>query len=143
MEGNEIRVLLSAKEAILRVEVLQKYFGLGMQANVYLTNRIGYTIKADEMTTDIDFSASMDVVENFADGFHTVSIKQMKLAKLGMTIGIHANVGTEYVGKTAYIFAWNTLTGEYERKAIVTVNEIGNVGFLTEELTNVMILVEE
>jgi len=67
----------------------------------------------------------------------------MKYIKLGMTIGIHANIGAEYAGKTAYVFVWNALTGEYERKSITTVNEIGNVGFFSDELTNVMILVQE
>ena len=100
-------------------------------------------MNVDDVKTDIDFSATMDVVENFLEGFHTVCIKQMKFAKLGMTIGVHANIGTEYVGKTAYIFTWNALTGEYEQKAITTVNEIGNVGFFTEELTNVMIMIEK
>ncbi len=143
VEGNTVRVLLSPDVALLRVEVMQKYYGVGMQANVYLNNQLGYTMKVDDVLSDIDLSASVDVIENFADGFHTVSIEYMKVAKLGMAIGVHANVGTEYVGKTAYIFAWNTLTGEYERRTVTTVNEIGNVGFFTEELTNVMILVEK
>ncbi len=138
-----VEVVLSQAEAMLKVSVLQKYFGTGMLVNAHLGNGVGFSMNANDVVTDMNLSVSYETVENFADGFHTVSLKPEAITKLGASIGVHSHVGVEYAGKTAYIFTWNTLTGTYETKLVTTVNEIGNVGFFTEELTNVMILVEK
>jgi hypothetical protein len=53
------------------------------------------------------------------------------------------NLGTEYVGKTAYIFERDIDTNTFERKSIVTVNEIGNVMLDTDEMSEIMVLVAE
>ena len=53
------------------------------------------------------------------------------------------NLGTEYVGKTAYIYSKSLLTGNYERVNITTVNEIGNVAIQTNELTDIIVLIAQ
>ncbi len=136
-------VVMTKDDAILKVTVLQKYYGRNMYLNAYVGSGLGFTVELDKVMTDLNLGASMETVENFAEGFHTVSVKPVTAGKLGMTIGVHTHVGTEYVGATAYVFTWNGLTGLYEAKTVTTVNEIGNVGFFTDELTNVMILVEK
>ena len=138
-----VEVVLAQTDAMLKVSVLQKYFGTGMLVNAHLGNGLGFSMNANDIATDVNLGATFETVENFAEGFHTVKIEPVAAAKLSMSIGVHTHVGTEYAGKTAYIFAWNALTGAYETKTVTTVNEIGNVGFFTEELTNVMILVEK
>ena len=114
-----------------------------MLANVHLGNGIGFSANVNDIITDMNLAVSYETVENFAEGFYTVSLKPDVVTKLGMTVGVHSHVGTEYVGKTAYIFTWNALTGTYEKKLVTTVNEIGNVGFFTEELTNAMIMIQK
>ena len=114
-----------------------------MLINAHLGNGVGFSVNANDVVADMNLSVAYETVENFADGFHTVSIKPEVVTKLGVSIGVHSHVGAEYAGKAAYIFTLNTLTGEYETKLVTRVNEIGNVGFFTEEMTDVMILVEK
>lgn len=53
------------------------------------------------------------------------------------------NVGAEYAGKTTYLFSKNLKTNEYELSGVTTVNEIGNVGLLTDDITEVMVLIQK
>ncbi|MBE5878054.1 MAG: hypothetical protein E7290_14370 [Lachnospiraceae bacterium] len=138
-----VEVVLSPSEAVLKAAVLQKYYGRSMFVNAHLGNGIGFTVEADAVTGDLNIGMAKEVVANFAEGFHTLKLQPLAPGKLGMTVGMHVNVGTEYTGAHAYVFTWNAVTGLFEAKTVTTVNEIGNIGFYTDELTNVMILVEK
>lgn len=138
-----VEVVLTPADAVLKAAVLQKYYGRSMFVNAHLGNGIGFTVEADAVTTDLNIGMSKEVVANFAEGFHTLKLQPVAPAKLGMTVGMHVNVGREYTDAHAYVFTWNAVTGLYEVKTVTTVNEIGNIGFYTDELTNVMILIEK
>jgi hypothetical protein len=85
----------------------------------------------------------MNKVTGFAEGFTTFQLTPYEDSKLPYSVGIHMNLGTEYTGKTAYVFERNLDTNAYERKSIVTVNEIGNVMLDTNEMSDVMVLIAE
>ena len=52
------------------------------------------------------------------------------------------NVGAEYAGATAYIFRKSLTTGSYEFVKTMQVNEIGNVAIFTNEMAEVMVLIQ-
>ena len=87
------------------------------------------------------YSELMQLPEH--DGFKVFYMRPIKAIKLPYSAGIHMNLGTEYVGKTAYIYSKSLLTGNYERVNITTVNEIGNVAIQTNELTDIIVLIAQ
>ncbi len=92
--------------------------------------------------TEYDFDSElMQLPEK--DGFKVFYMRPVKAIKLPYSAGIHMNLGTEYVGKTAYIYSKSLLTGNYERVNITTVNEIGNVAIQTNELTDIIVLIAQ
>lgn len=146
-EGSEsINVNLAKGQSILRVKLLEKYYGRHMYVMAHLGNGIGFTIDSPDLSVirqDIQLGASMSSVDGFADGFITYRITPVKETVLPHVFGMHMYVGNEYVGATAYIFSKDIMTGEFVRRSITTVNEIGNIAFMTSELSEVMVLIAE
>ena len=108
-------------------------------------NGVGYTIDALQMTgneADLTLKNKIEKDENFATGFETYKLTVADEKTLSYAIGTHICVGKENAGKTAYIFCKNLVTGQYEVKNVMTVNEIGNVGLFTSEMTDIVIMVE-
>ena len=140
-----VDLLLSNKNASLTSKLLGKYFGVDMILQAHLGNGVGFTIDANTLSAanvEMNISSELRTIDTFADGFSTFHVKPSKAAKLGQEVGLHVNLGKEFEGKKAYIYAKNILTGELEFKAAMTVNEIGNVGLFTSEMTDVVIMVE-
>lgn len=134
------------QKATLKLALLSKYHGKNMYMMAHLGNGIGYSISNEELgkaTEDLTIGSSMKKVVNFADGFETFNVQPTVEKKLGYQIGLHMNVGTQYAGQTAYVFGKNLATGQYELLKAMTVNEIGNVAVFTNEMTDVMILIQQ
>lgn len=134
------------QKATLKLALLSKYHGKNMYMMAHLGNGIGYSISNEELgkaTEDLTIGSSMKKVVNFADGFETFNVQPTVEKKLGYQIGLHMNVGTQYAGQTAYVFGKNLATGQYELLKAMTVNEIGNVAVFTNEMTEVMILIQQ
>jgi arabinogalactan endo-1,4-beta-galactosidase len=130
--------------AILSHDVMSKFYGQYKQLLLHLGNGIGISIEpnyVDKSFENVNFSASLNEVKNFAQGFDTYHMKPVSESKLPYSVGLNMNLGSQYNGETAYIFSKNMTTGLYEIKNITTVNEIGNIGFTTDEFTDVMVLV--
>ncbi|MEE1038223.1 MAG: pectinesterase family protein [Eubacterium sp.] len=130
--------------AKLQSDLIAKYRSRNMFLLAHLGNGVGFTINAGSMSADmkeLNLETKKEVVANFAEGFDTVKLSPSVEGQLGFEIGIHANLGVEYAGKTAYIFKKSTLTGEYSLSLVATVNEIGNVAIQTNELSDIMILI--
>lgn len=130
--------------AKLQSDLIAKYRSRNMFLLAHLGNGVGFTINAGSMSADmkeLNLETKKEVVVNFAEGFDTVKLSPSVKGQLGFEIGIHANLGVEYAGKTAYIFKKSTLTGEYSLSLVATVNEIGNVAIQTNELSDIMILI--
>ena len=85
----------------------------------------------------------MNEVKDFADGFDTFRIEPTTQKNLSFEVGMHVNVGKDFAGATAYIFTKSLVTGEYQLVKAMTVNEIGNVALMTNELTEVMVLIQK
>ncbi len=140
-----VDLVLSNKNASLTSKLLGKYFGVDMMLQAHLGNGVGFTIDAKTLSSsnvEMNISSELRTLNTFADGFSTFHVKPSKVAKLGQEVGLHVNLGKEFEGKKAYIYAKNILTGELEFKVAMTVNEIGNVGLFTSEMTDVVIMVE-
>jgi len=140
-----VDLVLSNKNANLTSKLLGKYFGVDMMLQAHLGNGVGFTIDANtlsESNVEMNISSELRTLNTFADGFSTFHVKPSKAAKLGQEVGLHVNLGKEFEGKKAYIYTKNILTGKLEFKAAMTVNEIGNVGLFTSEMTDVVIMVE-
>lgn len=133
-------------KAILKLELLQKYHGRNVYLMAHLGNGIGYTITNESLgsaNTDLSLESTLTKVAGFAADFETFCVKPMKETQLTYQIGLHMNVGAEYAGKTTYLFSKNLKTNEYELSGVTTVNEIGNVGLLTDDITEVMVLIQK
>ena len=134
------------KKATLKLAILSKYHGKNLNLLAHLGNGIGYSISNEELgkeTEDLTLGSSMKKVASFAEGFDTYCVKPTLEKKLGYQIGLHVNVGAEYAGQVAYIFGKNLTTGQYELLMSMIVNEIGNVAVFTNEMTDVMILIQK
>lgn len=134
------------KKATLKLAILSKYHGKNLNLLAHLGNGIGYSISNEELgkeTEDLTLGSSMKKVASFAEGFDTYCVKPTLEKKLGYQIGLHMNVGAEYAGQVAYIFGKNLTTGQYELLMSMIVNEIGNVAVFTNEMTDVMILIQK
>jgi hypothetical protein len=68
-------------------------------------------------------------------------MQPVRESELPHSIGFNMNLGSQYYGEAAYIFVKDMTTGLYDNKGITTVNEIGNIGFATDEFTDVMVLI--
>lgn len=131
---------------ILRAVLLDKYYGNNSMIIGHLGNAVGFTIAAtglQKTNKDLDLSIEKRTIANFAQGFMTVGLTSKNPQKLDFPISIHTNVGTEYIGKAAYIFEKSLETGTYRLNKAMLVNEIGNVALTTNEITDYMILIAE
>ncbi|MBE5875700.1 MAG: hypothetical protein E7290_02285 [Lachnospiraceae bacterium] len=138
-------IKLSA-EGKLKADVLAKYYGQYAIVMVHAGNGIGYTIDTLQLTgseADLTLKNKIEKDDNFAEGFETYKITVVEEKQLTYEIGTHINVGAENAGKTAYIFALNLITGQYEVKNVMTVNEIGNVVVMTNAISDMVVLVQE
>ena len=134
------------EQKTLRLELLQKYHGRNMYVMAHLGNGVGFTVNAADTTkatANVELKTTMEKVPNFAEGFNTVKVTPNKATVLEFEVGLHVNVGEEYVGMTAYIFTKSLVTGEYQLSRVMTVNEIGNVAVTTNEMTDVMVLIQK
>ena len=140
-----VDVALGKSDRKLRTELLQKYYGRNLYLMAHLGNGVGFSIYApdiQDVMTEYDFDSElMQLPEH--DGFKVFYMRPIKAIKLPYSAGIHMNLGTEYVGKTAYIYSKSLLTGNYELVNVTIVNEIGNVAIQTNELTDIIIQIAQ
>ena len=132
------------EKALLKLEVMQKYYGRNLYLMAFLGNGVGYSISKEALgmaDADLNLESRLEEVKDFAADFETFRLQPVKEIKLAYQIGLHINVGAEYAGKTAYVFSKNLVTGVYQLSKTMTVSEIGNVGFYTDEMTDVMVLI--
>ena len=143
-DGMQYDAVNLGKDGKLKVELLQKYYGKNMYLLTYAENCIGYTIETttiENNAQDVILQSKLEKLPQFAEGFDTIKVSAAKEAKLPFSMAVNVNVGEENIGKTAYIFKKNLTTGTYELGKVMTVNEIGNVALVTNEFTDMMILV--
>ncbi|MBQ6786335.1 MAG: hypothetical protein IJO85_01285 [Lachnospiraceae bacterium] len=137
-------VTLDDEKAVLKLELLTKYYGKNLYLMAHLGNGVGYTIANEELGKakgDLVLGSSMEKLVDFAADFDTFSVMPLQKKQLSYEIGLHMNVGVEYAGKVAYLFSRNLTTGMYELNKTMTVSEIGNVALMANEITDVMILI--
>lgn len=143
--GEYLHVNLSQEQKVLRVKLFEKYHGMNLSVLAHLGNGIGYTIDTDfvsNMTADVQLGASLSEIRQFAQGFATYRVIPTQTQKFERSLTIHIHVGADHIGKTAYIFSLDSLTGQFVRKNIVAVSEIGNIALTTNELSQIMIMIE-
>ena len=140
-----VDVALGKSARKLRTELLQKYYGRNLYLMAHLGNGVGFSIYApdiQDVMTEYDFDSElMQLPEK--DGFKVFYMRPVKAIKLPYSAGIHMNLGTEYVGKTAYIYSKSLLTGNYELVNVTIINEIGNVAIQTNELTDIIVQIAQ
>ncbi len=133
-------------DAVLKAAVLQKYFGRNISLLAHLGNGIGFTINTIDITAqmaDLNLGYVKEELKSFANDFYTWNLTPSTETVLSMEVGLHVHLGYGYVGKPAYIYVKNVYTGSFELYRTCTVNEIGNVGLFTNQLTDVMVLVQK
>ena len=141
-----VDVALGKSDRRLRTELLQKYYGRNLYLMAYLGNGVGFSIYAadvQDVNTEYDFDSELTQLPDLQEGFKVFYMRPIKAMKLPYTAGIHMNLGTEYVGKTAYLYSKSLLTGNYALVSVTTVNEIGNVAIQTNELTDIIVLIAQ
>ena len=132
------------KQAMLKLEIMKKYYGRNLYLMAHSGNGVGYSISKEALgmaDEDLNLNSTFERIADFAVDFDTFHLQPVKEDKLAYQIGIHMNMGAEYAGKTAYLFCKDLETGTYQLCKTMTVSEIGNVGFNTDEMTDVMVLI--
>lgn len=141
-----VDVALGKSDRRLRTELLQKYYGRNLYLMAHLGNGVGFSIYASDVqdvNTEYDFDSELTQLPDLQEGFKVFNMRPIKAMKLPYTAGIHMNFGTEYVGKTVYLYSKSLLTGNYALVSVTTVNEIGNVAIQTNELTDIIVLIAQ
>lgn len=141
-----VDVALGKSDRRLRTELLQKYYGRNLYLMAHLGNGVGFSIYAadvQDVNTEYDFDSELTQLPDLQEGYKVFYMRPIKAMKLPYTAGIHMNLGTEYVGKTAYLYSKSLLTGNYALVSVTTVNEIGNVAIQTNELTDIIVLIAQ
>ncbi len=139
-------VVFGSEKALLKLEVLQKYYGRNLYLLAHLGNGVGYTISKEALAsadTDLNLESFFDKVTDFAVGFETYHLKPVQDVALSYQVGLNMQVGTEYAGKTAYVFSKSLTIGTYQLVKVMNVSEIGNVGMYTNEITDIMVMIAE
>jgi hypothetical protein len=130
----------------LNIAAVEKFYGQYDMIAAHLGNGIAITVSnISTLTgtdTEINVGATIVDVPNFASGFETKHIVPTKASELPFEIDMHVYVGVENAGKKAYIFRFNSKEKKYELKGIMDVNVIGNIALQTDEMTDIMILVQ-
>jgi hypothetical protein len=138
---------ISKSSGKLNIGAIKEYYGEYDYIAAHLGNGIGITINnlgtLDDTISEINVGAEIVEVPNFAQGFDTVHIVPTTAAVLPCDVYMHIHVGTKNIGKKAYIFKFNSVENKYELNGIFDVNEIGNVAIATNEMTDIMVLVQE
>ena len=137
-------IAFTDEKAALKLEVMQKYYGRNLYLMAHVGNGVGYTISNEELAnvdSDLNLESTYKKVENFAADFETYHLHPVQETSLSYQVGLNMQVGVQYAGKTAYLFSKNLVTGTYQLCKTMTVSEIGNVGFYTNEMTDVMVLI--
>jgi hypothetical protein len=137
-------VVYNPNQAILKQEIISQFYNDDKPLLVHLGNGIGISIAAEGVNdnlVDVDLSASLGEVKNFAPQFDTFRMKPKHESKLPYSAGINMNLGLQYKDRFVYVFVKNMTTGQYEFKYVTTVNEIGNIGVITDEFTEIMALI--
>lgn len=141
-----VDVALGKSDRKLRTELLQKYYGRNLYLMAHLGNGVGFSIYASDVqdvNTEYDFDSELTQLPDLQEDFKVFYMRPIGAMKLPYTAGIHMNLGTEYVGKTAYLYSKSLLTGNYALVSVTTVNEIGNVAIQTNELTDIIVLIAQ
>ena len=128
----------------LRRQSIARFFGTNTILYSHLGNLVGITLDARQMVcADVDLTIKKEVLPLFAEGYETYALIPKKEVTLSFEVGIHVHVGKEFVGKEAYIFQKNLATGQMEQVSVEYVNEIGNVALLTNQMSQVMVLIRK
>jgi arabinogalactan endo-1,4-beta-galactosidase len=139
-----VNIGLSAQNAVLKEELVSQFYGQDKCMMVHLGNGIGFSIEPDAIDkslVNVNLSASLNKLEQFAVGFDSFHMQPIKESRLAHKAGIHLNLGVEYEGSVAYIFIKDMELEQYKLADIRIVNEIGNVAISTDEFTDIMVLI--
>ncbi len=141
---NYENLVFKDEKAILKLDLMRKYFGRNMYIMAHLGNGIGFSIDTEALGMageDLRLGSAMKKVADLAADFDSFHVQPVQEKQLSYEIGLHMNIGAEFAGKTAYLFSKNLVTGNYQLNKAMVVNEIGNVALMIKELTDVMILI--
>ncbi|MEE1038603.1 MAG: hypothetical protein U0K95_05485 [Eubacterium sp.] len=148
-----VEITLNADKKVLQLTLLTKYFEnpmlpTSMVLNVYTGPSVGISLLPSKMkgvdTAAMEMNLTLEKKElpkygNSAALFFEAS----KTASFGFDFLIHMNLGTEYIGKTAKIYTRETTDSVPVLAKEMVVNEIGNVGYQAQAVTDVIVLIEE
>lgn len=148
-----VEITLNADKKVLQLTLLTKYFEnpmlpTSMVVNVYTGPSVGISLLPSKMkgvdTAAMEMNLTLEKKElpkygNSAALFFEAG----KTASFGFDFLIHMNLGTEYIGKTAKIYTRETADSAPVLVKEMVVNEIGNVGYQAQAVTDVIVLIEE
>jgi hypothetical protein len=147
ISSNSISLDLSRNAGRLNIEVIKKYYGEYDLIAAYLGNGIGITIDnqgiQNREVNEINVGANIVDLPNFATGFEAKHIVPTVYSTLPCDIYMHVNLGAENFGKKAYVFKLSKQSNSYELKGVMDINTIGNIAIQTDEMTDIMILIED
>lgn len=146
-----VDVTLQAENKLLQLSLLEKYYAnpllpSNMLINIYTGPNVGMTFLPNNMTqtsqTEMKLGYTKQELPKVNDT-DVIFFKAEAPKAYDFDFMMHFHVGEQYIGKTAKLFKRATIEAVPELVTQMEVNEIGNVAFITGDITDVIILVEE
>ena len=130
----------------LAAELLNKYYGQYMYLNAIFANNFGLTIDMSGvpmLSDNIELSYKLAPETSITQDFDVVHAIPNMTRPLGFDAIFNFNIGSEYIGKKAYLFMLNEAGTGYEPAGETIVNEIGNIAFNSNRVMDVIVFIEK
>jgi hypothetical protein len=125
---------------------MNKYYGQNVLLSAVFSSTFGITVDMANVpaaTEDLKVEYTSRSLPSLSADFNSTYVKASSIKQLNFNAYLNFHVGTENIGKTAYIFTLSSEGTSFELKKIMTVNEIGNVAILTDTITDMVIMIEK
>ena len=145
-EGYTIVQADVSRDHVLRAELLNKYYGQYLYLNAIFSADFGLTIDmagVPMVANDVEIIYSFVSDPMIAPEFDVIHAIPNAMKPLGFDAISNFHIGDAYIGKKTYIYVLNESGAGYDLAGTAIVNEIGNVAFVSDRVTDVIIFIEK
>lgn len=134
-----------SRDHVLRAELLNQYYGQYLYLNAVFSADFGLTIDmagVSVVTDDVEIFYSFVADPMIAPEFDVIHAIPNTIKPLVFDAVFNFHIGDLYIGKKAYIYTLNETGTGYDLAGTTVVNEIGNIAFVSDNVTDVILFVE-
>ena len=139
-------IVLPVGGEMLKLSFFNKAYGANEKIIAYLKNGMAFVMDINAFIAagkDINLACNMKKLENFAPGFQAISLSAAQKTLLGHEISYNMVAGAEYANRPVYVFMFDVAQQAYIPYAQTLVSPIGTIGFMTNQMTDYIIMIAE